>query len=94
MGIEIDRIRLDSVTLSKNSDGKEEMEGRYSLMSGDRAVATQSFGGYGNKLDTSTQTKKTLAMFMKNLESDIDYSIGLKKAIDEAIEELKGDKRS
>jgi len=93
MGIEIDRVRIDSVTLSKDTDGKEKMEGRYSLMSGDRAVANQSFGGYGDKLDTSTETKKTLSMFLKNLETDIDYNIGLKQAVDEAIEELKKGKK-
>jgi len=79
MPIAIQGIRITSVSLSKDGDGNEKVEGNYELVStNDKVLAKQGFNGYsGIKVEMSLETKQSLLAFLTGIRKDTMIVLGL-----------------
>ena len=80
MGVSIQGIRVDSVTISnKPDDGEDKVQGNYSLISNSgKVLAKQSFNTYNEiKVNLPTDTVKAMNDFMKKLKRDIETVLGM-----------------
>jgi len=79
MPIAIQGIRITSVSVSKDNDGNEKVEGNYELVStNDKVLAKQGFNGYNAiKVDMSLETKQSLLAFLTGIKKDTMIVLGL-----------------
>lgn len=79
--IAIKGIRLNSLSLERDDDGKEKVTGSYSLMSmEDKVLAKQSFNGYNDiEVAWSAETQKLLSELNKNIKVDIQSVLGIEE---------------
>ena len=77
--ITIRGIKIDSVSITSDNDGKEKVSGAYSLMSsGDKVLAKQTFNGYSDiAVPWSAETQKALNELMDGVKNDIQNTLGL-----------------
>ena len=77
--VHIKGIQLSLISLSKDSDGNDKVEGTDALMSNlDKVLAKQSFNGYNDiKVPMSQDTITALNSFMSGLKKDVSNVLGL-----------------
>ena len=83
MSITIARIRVSSINITKDSDGKEKVTGYYELISNtDKVLAKQSFNGYSDiEVALSRETVSALVELQEGLKTDIQVVLGLKEGV-------------
>jgi len=80
MGISIEKVRLDDLSIKTDADGKIGFTGNYALVSSKgKVVAKQSFNLYGAdvKITPSPLTQAALDKFYELLQGDINILLGL-----------------
>lgn len=81
MAITIKGVKLTSLSIEKDSDGKEKVSGNYSLMSNvDKVLAKQGFNGYNDvKIAFSHDTITALNSLMAGVKTDVETTLGLEE---------------
>ena len=74
-------IKIGSVSITRDSEGKENVTGDYSLMStNDKVLAKQGFNGYNEiKVSLSHETQKALDSFLSGIKDDCLTILGLRE---------------
>ncbi len=72
-------IRVDTLTVSRDADGRDQISAKYSLVSSlDKVLAQQDVGGYnGLKVQPSATTLKLFADAIAAYKADINMVLGL-----------------
>jgi hypothetical protein len=72
-------IKVGSVSIDRDSEGKEKITGNYSLISEiDKVIAKQSFNGYSDiEVAWSSDTITIFNNFMLSIKKDIQNTLGL-----------------
>ena len=79
MGISIRGVRIKSLSITRDENGKEDVSGDYELIStADKVLAKQGFNGYNEiKVAFSLETQKALSAFLSGVKSDVQTILGL-----------------
>ena len=79
MAITIKGVRIDAVTLERDTDGEIKVSGSYALLSSDdRVLAKQGINGYNNvKVEWSRETLAALSNFVARVKEDVNATLGL-----------------
>jgi hypothetical protein len=79
--ITIEGVRINNVTFTRDSDGKEKMSGNYSLVSSNgKVIAKQDFNEYSSslKIEQTGETAKLVQDLYSAIKKDIEEQLGLK----------------
>ena len=73
-------ISIHNLTITRDTDGKEKIEGTYHLIANnDRVLAKQAFNGYNDiKLEQSAETSAALVNVMAAVKNDLELQLGIK----------------
>lgn len=77
--ITIKGIKVTSIDVDVDAEGKEKMTGKYSLISNtDKVLAKQGFNSYNDiEVAWSSDTKIALQNLLKGIKQDVKTTLGL-----------------
>jgi len=77
MNVMIQGITVESISISKDNEGQQKIEGRYNLISvNDTVLAKQGFNGYSDiKVNFSAETLSHLNAFLAGVKKEISQTV-------------------